>query len=244
MPRRRRHREAAGRRHGVAPGGRGRARRRQAGHARPGTMARASNSAAPSRSTTSTCSPSRTRSTNKGAAPVTLYPYALISRHGTPKTARLLHPARGPDRRARRPGPEGRDLQEHRGQEGRSPSRRPMAGSASPTSTGRRRCCPTPTRSLQARFSAGAGRHAQDLPDRLSARRADASRRARPARPTARLFAGAKEVATVDGYDKALDAQPLRAADRLGLVLFHHQADVQGDRLLLSRWSAISASRS
>ena len=31
--------------------------------------------------------------TNKGANPVSLYPYALISRHGTPQTARLLHSA-------------------------------------------------------------------------------------------------------------------------------------------------------
>ena len=47
----------------------------------------------------------------------------------------------------------------------------------------------------------------------------------------ARLFAGAKEVAVVDGYEKQLGAQPLRPADRLGLVLFHHQADVLVDRL-------------
>ena len=56
---------------------------------------------------------------NKGAAAVTLYPYALISRHGTPQTLRLLHPARGPDRRHRRPGPAGRDLREDRGEEDR-----------------------------------------------------------------------------------------------------------------------------
>ena len=29
---------------------------------------------------------------NKGSAPVTLFPYALISRHGTPQGAGLLHP--------------------------------------------------------------------------------------------------------------------------------------------------------
>ena len=49
---------------------------------------------------------------NKSAAPVTLYPYALISRHGTPHDRRLLHPARGPDRRARRRRPAGDHLQE------------------------------------------------------------------------------------------------------------------------------------
>ena len=30
---------------------------------------------------------------NIGQTPVTLYPYALISRHGTPRGLRLLHPA-------------------------------------------------------------------------------------------------------------------------------------------------------
>ncbi len=59
-------------------------------------------------------------------------------------------------------------------------------------------------------------------------RRRSRSRRAAAASATARLFAGAKEVAVVDGYDKEPRAQPLRAADRLGLVLLHHQADVPG----------------
>ena len=31
--------------------------------------------------------------TNVGSAPVTLYPFALISRHGTPAGLGLLHPA-------------------------------------------------------------------------------------------------------------------------------------------------------
>ena len=41
---------------------------------------------------------------------------------------------------------------------------------------------------------------------------------------TQRLFAGAKEVAVVDGYSESLRHQELRSADRLGLVLLHHQA--------------------
>ena len=45
------------------------------------------NSAVPSRSTTSTCSPIKDEVANKGTAPVSLFPYALISRHGTPETA-------------------------------------------------------------------------------------------------------------------------------------------------------------
>ena len=63
-----------------------------------------------------------------------------------------------------------------------------------------------------------------------SATRTDrAGRHRRPRR--ARLFAGAKEVAIVDGYDTELRHQPLRPADRLGLVLLHHQAAVLGARL-------------
>ncbi len=50
------------------------------------TTARGLSSAAPSRSTTSICSRLRDSVANKGTAPVTLYPYGLISRHGTPKT--------------------------------------------------------------------------------------------------------------------------------------------------------------
>ena len=121
--------------------------------------------------------------TNKGAAPVTLHPLRadLAPRHAEDR--RLLHPARRPDRRARRAGPEGRDLQEHRGEEGRSPSRRPTAGSASPTSTGRRRCCPTPTRTCRrASRPARSARSRPIRPTTCSTRRR--SRRARPAPPT------------------------------------------------------------
>ena len=80
-----------------------------------------------------------------------------------------------------------------------------MPGSASPTNTGPRRCCPTPATRVRRQFF---GR-----PDRHSSR---------PTRPTylldpqtiapgatgsanARLFAGAKEVAIVDGYEKQLE---------------------------------------
>ncbi len=59
------------------------------------------------------------------------------------------------------------------------------------------------------------------------------SRRARRHSNAARLFAGAKEVAVIDGYEKQHEHQPLRSADRLGLVLFHHQAAVLADRLVL-----------
>ncbi len=51
---------------------------------------------------------------NKGDKPVTLYPFALISRHGTPKIAGLLHLARRPDRQVRRQEFGGNHLQENR----------------------------------------------------------------------------------------------------------------------------------
>ena len=43
--------------------------------------------AAPLRSTTAISSPSRTRSPMSAPTPVTLYPFALISRHGTPEVS-------------------------------------------------------------------------------------------------------------------------------------------------------------
>ena len=81
---------------------------------------------------------------NKSAAPVTLFPYALISRHGTPKTLGyyILHEGLI--------GVMGRDgeqeetykkIDDKKSCTGTSPT----PGSASPTNTGRRRCCPIPT---------------------------------------------------------------------------------------------------
>ncbi len=55
---------------------------------------------------------------------------------------RLLHPARRHGRRSRRQAA-GSHLQENRRRKDRSTSTPPMAGSASPTNIGRRRCCRT-----------------------------------------------------------------------------------------------------
>ena len=52
--------------------------------------------------------------TNVGNAPVTLYPFALISRHGTPAGRGLLHPARRSGRLSRRKRLAGIRLQENR----------------------------------------------------------------------------------------------------------------------------------
>ncbi len=77
--------------------------------------------------------------TNKGGAPVTLYPYALISPPRHAGDARLLHPARRPDRRARRQGCRNSPTPTIEDKKNVTRSRRPTPGSASPTSTGRRR---------------------------------------------------------------------------------------------------------
>ena len=63
-----------------------RARRRQAGDADLGQRRGPHVPPRASRSTTSICSRSRTASPTTARAPVTLYPYGLISRHGTPPT--------------------------------------------------------------------------------------------------------------------------------------------------------------
>ena len=98
-----------------------------------------------------------------------LYPYGLISRHGTPHVVGLLHPARGPDRRDRRRGPAGGHLlQDRRGRAPKTVERRPAAGSASPTSTGRRPSIPDQTEPGARRASRHRpARRAQDLPGRL-----------------------------------------------------------------------------
>ncbi len=72
---------------------------------------------------------------NTTDAPVTLYPYSLLTRWPTPEDHGLLHPARRPDRCARRHA-EGDRLQRSGGGRAAASSPAPAAGSASPTSTG------------------------------------------------------------------------------------------------------------
>ena len=91
---------------------------------------------------------------NKGAEPATLYPYALMSRHGHPKLEGfyILHEGLigvfGDQRPARN------RLRRHREAEADLIPRPPMRGSASPTNIGRRRWCRTPTRRSRHAFRA------------------------------------------------------------------------------------------
>ena len=184
-----------------------------------------------------------TRSTNKGTAPVTLVPLRadLAPRHAEDR--RLLHPARRLDRRARRPGPEGRELQERRGEEGRSRFKATNGWLGFTDKYWAATLLPDTKANLAGALLGRHGRHAEDLPDRLPARRADdrAGRDRRRRLPPVRRRQGSADHRRLR---QGARAQPLRAADRLGLVLFHHQADVQSDRLLLPSGPAISASRS
>ena len=105
------------------------------------------------------------RGCEQGRRAVTLYPYALISRHGTPHTLGyyILHEGMigvfGDKGCRRRPTPTSRRRR-------RSPSHPPMPGSASPTNTGRRRCSRPHARRSMRQFSSGQIGN-QDLPGRL-----------------------------------------------------------------------------
>jgi YidC/Oxa1 family membrane protein insertase len=130
------------------------------------------------------------------------------------------------------------------GRQARSPpASRLTAGWASPTSTGRWRWCPRARSRSSPSYS-----WFDDGPPALSGRLRD--RRESRWRPGGSssvetlVFAGAKEVGTIQAYESRAADSPVRPADRLGLVLFHHQADVLSDRHALSRASAISASPS
>ena len=106
-------------------------------------------------------------------------------------------------------------------------SRATAAGSASPTNIGARRSFPTQTAPIEARFSASGTVQPVDY-------QADFLGKEQTVAPgatfetTTRVFAGAKEVSTIDNYAVQARHQEIQSDDRLGLVLFHHQADVTG----------------
>ena len=83
---------------------------------------------------------------NKGGGSVTLFPYALISRHGTPEVLGyyILH-----EGLIGMMGDQGLQTETYKKIDDKKSeswdATSCMSGSASPTNTGRRRCCPTPT---------------------------------------------------------------------------------------------------
>ena len=154
-----------------------------------------------------TCSSSPTRSRTAPAREVTLYPYARIYRYGTPKTEGnyILH-----EGLIGVLGEQG--LQEHhllRRPEGqpapRSSRRSRAAGSASPTSTGRRPSSPTSRTTYSANLKLNDKKTATtkesyqaDYPAGCDGDRG----RRQAAASSSSLFAGAKQVHIVDGYLK------------------------------------------
>ena len=177
---------------------------------------------------------------NVGTAPVTLYPFALISRHGTPQVSGYYILHEGLIGYLGDRGPAGIRLQENRGRQvGRLQRHRRLARHD-------RQILGVGAAARHQRQAAGAllvqpRRHRPDLPDRLSAGRADDRDRRHRQRQCAavRRRQGSQRrrhqlpVRRSRRLQQAARPQPFRPADRLGLVLLHHQADVPGARLVL-----------
>ena len=226
-----RHREAARRRHGVAAGGhRARSRVDQ-----PVTLTYDNGEGLEFRRTIAVDDKYlftvEDEVVNKGAAPVTLYPYALISRHGTPKIEGYYILHEGLIGVLGDQGLQEVTYSRDRGEEGDQLQGRPTrwlgitdkywAATLLPDTSAKR------AGALLARASSARTKTYQTdylLDPQTIAPGATGT-------ANARLFAGAKEVADHRRLRQGAQAQPLRAADRLGLVLFHHQAAVPGDRL-------------
>ena len=98
---------------------------------------------------------------NKGAAPVTLYPYALISRHGTPKTQGYYILHEGLIGVLGEQGLQEVTYKDDRGQEGRSRFKATNAWLGITDKYWAATLLPDTNADLQARFSAGTDRHAR-----------------------------------------------------------------------------------
>ena len=147
------------------------------------------------------------------ATPVKLLPYGLISRTGTPHVGRLLHPARGPDRRVSTAS-----LQEVK----YASTQARQAGS---TTTSHRRLARLHRQILADRADPAAGRSGQGAASRHTVEggvdryqvdylgRESPCRAGGTAQASTRFFAGAKEVNLLDAtrtagiphFDRAID---------------------------------------
>ena len=168
---------------------------------------------------------------NKGAEPATLYPYALISRHGHPQLEGfyILH-----EGLIGVFGEQGlkevgyADIEKQK----QIPFKATNAWLGITDKYWAATLVPDTDAAIQARVLERPERHHQDLSDPLSARPGDH----RAGRDRRRQCAAVRR--RQGGRDRrrlrpAIQAQPLRAADRLGLLPLHHQAAVPGDGLAL-----------
>ena len=142
---------------------------------------------------------------NKGAAPVTLYPYALISRHGTPETLGyyILHEGligvlgdQGLQEDTYKTIEDKKNDHVQGDQRLARHHRQVLGGDAAPRHQGAR---------SQAHFSSGMTGTHQDLPDRLSRSTPQTDRAGRDRRrPTRGCSPAPRRSPIVDGYDKQL----------------------------------------
>ena len=178
---RRQHHAAAEQRDRLEAAGRRHARRRPSGHARP--RQRPGPGIPPhhlGRRQVHVHGARRGREQGRGAGHALSLCADLAPRPSAAR--RLLHPARRPDRRVRRPGPEGGRLRRHREAEAD-----PVQGHQR-LARHHRQILGGDAGAGHQRHDPGAllvrpGRHHQDLSDPLSARSADHRSRARPAPP-------------------------------------------------------------
>jgi YidC/Oxa1 family membrane protein insertase len=173
-------------------------------------MARACCSSASSTSTKTRCSRSAIEVENKGGAPVSLFPYGQVVRQGKPATLGyyVLH-----EGLIGNLGEQG--LQEFTydhvdkepllspGANGKVWKDATAASSASPTNTGRCGGRPRPEAAANMRPATPRSRPAAAPTRPISSARRSPSRRRRRRRAS-EIFAGAKEVAAIDGYEKNL----------------------------------------
>ena len=162
---------------------------------------------------------------NNSGADVRLYPYGLISRHGKPETTGfyILHEGLigvfGED------GLKEVDYDDVEEKRKSVPPRPRQVGSALPTSTGQRRLFRQTRVTSRAAFPT-ARRPRVSRPTISATWSSPPNRRTRTVHAT-RLFAGAKQVDVIDAYQEAsLGIHRFEPDDRLGLVLFPHQAAV------------------
>ncbi len=166
---------------------------------------------------------------NKGTAPVTLYPYGLISRHGTPETLGyyILH-----EGMIGVFGDKGLQEETYADVE----KKKAISYSAVNSWLGitdkywAATLIPDTKIKVDAKFSGRHARQSQDLPGGFHRPVADhrAGRARHQRRPPVRRRQGSLDRRRLREIPAA---QPVRPADRLGLVLLHHQAAVHRDGL-------------